>query len=84
VCLLVVPWVAFARPQDRVDATGLPRTARALFLLGAVATLWLTSSCAQAAIGLFVALTYWRTLLAPREVRWGVGAGAGRRMRWHV
>jgi hypothetical protein len=56
------------RPQDRIDAVGLPRTVRFLVCVGGVATLWLTSSFTQSAIGFFVALTYWRTLLAPREV----------------
>jgi hypothetical protein len=61
--------------QDRVDATGLPRTARFLFLVAAVAALWCTSSFTQSAIGFFVALAYWRTLLAPREVCVLLGGG---------
>lgn len=55
--------------QDRIDAAGLPRTVRFVFCVAGVALLWWTSSFTQSAIGFFVACTYWRTLLAPREVR---------------
>lgn len=54
--------------QDKIDAAGLPRTVRFLFCVAAVATLWMTTTYTQSAIGFFVACTYWRTLLAPREV----------------
>jgi hypothetical protein len=54
--------------QDRIDAAGLPRTVRFIFCVAGVALLWWTSSFTQSAIGFFVACTYWRTLLAPREV----------------
>jgi len=67
--------------QDKIDAAGLPRTVRFLFCVAAVAALWLTTSYTQSAIGFFVACTYWRTLLAPREVSmkraWGAGGGGG-------
>jgi hypothetical protein len=56
--------------QDRIDAAGLPRTVRFIFCVAGVALLWWTSSFTQSAIGFFVACTYWRTLLAPREVRY--------------
>lgn len=56
------------RLQDRIDAAGLPRTVRFLACVAGVATLWMASSFTQSAIGFFVACTYWRTLLAPREV----------------
>lgn len=47
---------------------GLPRTVRFLACVAVVATMWVTTSFTQSAIGFFVACTYWRTLLAPREV----------------
>jgi hypothetical protein len=57
--------------QDRIDAAGLPRTGRFLLCAAFVAALWFTTSWSQTAIGFFVACTYWRTLLKPRDVRWG-------------
>lgn len=55
--------------QDRIDAAGLPRTGRFLLCVAFVATLWFTTNVSQTAIGFFVACTYWRTLLKPRDVR---------------
>jgi hypothetical protein len=55
--------------QDKADAAGLPRTVRALAVASAVTVLFFFGSWSQSFIGFFVAATYWRTLLVPKEVR---------------
>lgn len=55
--------------QDKVDALGLPRTARFFGAAAAAGVLFLTVSWTHACIGLLVTASYWRTLLVPREVR---------------
>jgi hypothetical protein len=54
--------------QDKADAAGLPRTVRALAVASAVTVLFFFGSWSQSFIGFFVAATYWRTLLVPKEV----------------
>jgi hypothetical protein len=60
--------------QDKADAAGLPRTVRALAVASAVTLLFFVGSWSTSFICFFVAATYWRTLLVPKEVRgwWGV------------
>lgn len=53
---------------DKADAAGLPRTVRALAVASAVTVLFFVGSWTQAFLGFFVAATYWRTLLVPKEV----------------
>ncbi|KAF6255089.1 Reticulon-domain-containing protein [Scenedesmus sp. NREL 46B-D3] len=53
---------------DKADAAGLPRTVRALAVASVVTVLFFVGSWTQSFIGFFVAATYWRTLLVPKEV----------------
>jgi hypothetical protein len=47
----------------------MPRTIRLAFVALALVALFFLASWVQFGIGVLVALTYWRTMLVPKEVR---------------
>ena len=51
-----------------MDAIGMPRTIRLLVVALALVALFFLASWVQFGIGVLVALTYWRTMLVPKEV----------------
>jgi hypothetical protein len=61
--------------QDKIDSSAMPRTTRCFFLLASLLVLWLVAGWVQTILGAFVAATYWRTWLAPKQVRKVVGVG---------
>jgi hypothetical protein len=72
--------------QDKIDSSGMPRTTRGLFLAASLLVLWLVAGWVQTGLGAFVAATYWRTWLAPKQVSsgWCLGCGAwGGTVGWH-
>lgn len=70
--------IVLSQLQDKADAAGLPRTVRALAVASAVTVLFFVGSWTQAFLGFFVAATYWRTLLVPKEVSRVAAAGLKR------
>jgi len=53
----------------KVDSIGMPRTTRLLIVALALVALFFLASWVQFGIGVLVALTYWRTMLVPKEVQ---------------